>query len=430
MKLQNKVFLSLVCMMGLSRLAIAETSWPDYRGPKQDGSVKGADLPLQWSEGNQVIWKTAVHGRGWSSPVVADGQVWITTATPDGRELYVLCVDATSGKILLNRKLFQINKPQFAHAFNSYASPSPLVDSSHVYVSFGSPGTACLDLKTHKVLWERTDLVCDHFRGAGSSPFVFENLIILTMDGADYQYLIALDKLTGNTIWRAERSTDFGDLDPNTNLPKRGGDFRKSYATPVLAQVNGQSQLISPGAKAVFAYDPRTGKEIWTIRYGNHSSAARTLVGNEMAFINTGYGKAELLGIRIDGKGDATDTHIVWRLRKGAPNKPSPVLHNGHLYTVTDGGVASCIHPKTGDVIWQARIGGEYSASLLLSKGNIYCFDQGGTCLVFQANPKKFKQVSKSKLDDGFMSSPAVLLNSLILRTKTHLYRIQKKLNK
>jgi outer membrane protein assembly factor BamB len=159
--------------MGLSRLAIAETSWPDYRGPKQDGSINGVDLPLQWSEGNQVVWKTVVHGRGWSSPVVADDQVWLTTATPDGRELYVLCVDATSGKMLLNRKLFQIAKPQFAHAFNSYASPSPLIDSSHVYVSFGSPGTACLDLKTHKTLWERTDLVCDHFRGAGSSPFVY-----------------------------------------------------------------------------------------------------------------------------------------------------------------------------------------------------------------------------------------------------------------
>ncbi len=419
--------IGLVYIVGLSSLTVAENSWTDYRGPNQDGSINGVDLPLQWSESKQVLWKTFVHGRGWSSPVVANDQVWITTATPNGRELYALCIDANSGKILLDRKLFQIAKPQFAHAFNSYASPSPLIDGSHVYISFGSPGTACLNLKTHKIIWKRTDLVCDHFRGAGSSPFIYENLIILTMDGADYQYLIALDKVTGNTVWRTDRSTDFGDLDPNTGLPKRGGDFRKSYSTPVLGQVNGQSQLISPGAKAVFGYDPHTGKEIWSIRYGNHSSAARTLVGHDMAFVNTGYGKAELLGIRIDGKGDLTNTHVVWRLRKGAPNKPSPVLYDGHLYTVTDGGVASCIHSKTGKVIWQARIGGEYSASLLLSNGNIYSFDQGGTCLVFQANPKEFKMVSKSKLDDGFMSSPAVLYKSLILRSKTHLYRIQKK---
>ena len=427
MKIDIRVIFYLIFIIELSSSTIAETLWHDYRGPKQDGSINGVDLPLQWSEDNNVVWKTKVHGRGWSSPVVGDGHVWLTTATPDGRELYVLCIDANSGKILLDRKLFQIAKPQFAHAFNSYASPSPLIDSSHVYVSFGSSGTACLDLKTHEVLWERTDLACDHFRGAGSSPFIYENLIILTMDGADYQYLIALDKLTGNTVWRTDRSTDFGDLDPNTGIPKRGGDFRKSYATPVLAHLKAQCQLISPGAKAVFAYDPRTGKELWTIRYGNHSSAARTIVADNMAFINTGYGKAELLGIRIDGKGDVTDSHIVWRLRKGAPNKPSPVIHNGHIYTVTDGGIASCIHSKTGEVIWQARIGGEYSASLFMSKGNIYCFDQGGTCLVFQANSREFKQISRSKLDDGFMSSPAVFSNSLILRTKTHLYRIQKR---
>ena len=417
----------LLLALAISGKVLAEVAWPDYRGSRHDGSANHASLPISWSETKNVAWKTAVHDRGWSSPVADDGQVWLTTATPDGKNLFVLCVDAASGKILLDRKLFHIPKPQFAHAFNSYASPSPLIDGNHIYITFGSPGTACLDLKTHRILWQRTDLVCDHFRGAGSSPFVYENLLILTMDGADHQYLLALDKFSGNTVWRTNRSTDFGDLDPNTGLPKRGGDFRKSYATPVLAEVDGRNQLISPGAKSVFAYDPRTGKEIWSVRYTNHSSASRALVGQGMAFVSTGYSKAELLGIRLDGKGDVTDTHIVWRLRKGASNKPSPVLHEGHLYSVTDGGVASCIHAKTGEVLWQARIGGEYSASLLLSRGNIYSFDQEGGCTIFKASNKGYTLVSKSKLIGGFMSSPAVLSDDLILRTKTHLYRIKKK---
>lgn len=406
---------------------LADKAWPDYRGPRHDGSANHASLPTSWSETKNIAWKTAVHGRGWSSPVATDGQVWLTTATPDGKDLYVLCVDAVSGKILLDHKLFHVPKPQFAHAFNSYASPSPLIDGNHIFITFGSPGTACLDRKTHKTLWQRTDLVCDHFRGAGSSPLVYKNLLILTMDGADFQYLIALDKQTGKTVWRTNRSTDFGDLDPNTGLPKRGGDFRKSYATPVLAEVDGQDQLLSPGAKAVFAYDPLTGKEIWTVRYGNHSSASRTLVSQGMAFVNTGYPKAELLGIRLGGKGDVTETHVAWRLRKGAPNKPSPVLHEGFLYAVTDGGVASCMHPQTGKILWQARIGGEYSASLLLSKGNIYCFNQEGACTIFKASQKEYSLVSKSNLSGGFMSSPAVINSCIILRTKTHLYRIIKR---
>ena len=405
----------------------AGDSWPDYRGPSHDGHSTATKLPLHWSESENVIWKTPIHGRAWSSPVVTGDQVWLTTATADGRELSVLCVNTASGKVVHDEILFRVPNPQFAHAFNSYASPSPVIDGGFVYFTFGSPGTACIDRSTRKVVWKRTDLVCDHFRGAGSSPFLYEDLIILTMDGADFQYLIALDKRTGNTVWRTDRSTDFGDLEPNTGKPKRGGDFRKGYSTPILVTVAGKDQLISPGARATFAYDPHSGKEIWSVRYANHSSAARSVTGDGLVFLSTGYSKAEILAVRLGGKGDVTDSNIAWSTRKAAPNKPSPIFHDGNLYAVTDGGIASCLNTQTGKVKWQGRLGGEFSAALLFASGNILCFSQEGKAFVFKASPKGFEKLSENQLNNGFMASPAIVKNTFIMRTKTHLYSIEEK---
>lgn len=398
--------------------------WPDYRGPHHDGHGEPRALPLQWSEQQSVRWKTEIAGRGWSSPVVADGLVWLTTADEEGHELSVLCVDLDSGEITFQRRLFAVEQPQFRHAFNSYASPSPVLDEGRIYVSFGSPGTACLDRATKEVLWERTDLVCDHFRGAGSSPFVFEDLVILTMDGADLQYLIALDKATGETRWRTDRSTDFDDLDEKTGKPAGDGDYRKSYATPIVIEVGGKHQLISPGAKAAFAYDPATGAEIWTVRYGEHSSASRTLFGHGLVFIDTGYSRPTLLAVDPTGAGDVTETHVKWRLNRGVPKKPSAVLVGEHLYLVDDGGVASCVVARTGEPVWQERIGGEYSASLIYAGGHIYAFSEEGSAVVMRPG-EELQVVGENLLEEGCLASPAPVGGGLVVRTKTHLYRIE-----
>ncbi len=399
-------------------------SWPDYRGPQNDGHSQAAELPVEWSEKKHVEWKTAIHGRGWSSPIVADGVVWLTTADKSGHSLSVLCVDLDSGEIVLDRRLFEVEKPQYAHPFNSYASPSPVIDGGMIYVTFGSPGTACLDRKTKKVLWERKDLQCDHFRGAGSSPLVFEDLLILTMDGADVQYLVALDKLTGETKWRTDRSTDFNDIDEKTGKPAAGGDFRKSYATPIVIEVAGEPQLISPGAKAAFAYDPRTGRAIWRVRYKNHSSASRTLYGHGLVFINTGFSRPALLAVDPTGEGDVTKTHVKWRLVRRVPKKPSPVLVGDHIYMLNDDGIASCVVARTGKPLWHERIGGAYSASLMYAGGHIYAFSEEGRAVVMKPG-EKFEQVGEGTLDAGCMASPAVVAGALVVRTKTHLYRIQ-----
>jgi outer membrane protein assembly factor BamB len=402
-----------------------DATWPDYRGPRHDGHSSATGLPERWSETENIAWKTPIHGRAWSSPVIADDEIWLTSATEDGTELFVLAVELDSGEIVHDDRLFEIEKPQEIHGFNSYASPSPVIDGPRVHVTFGSPGTACLDRGSKKVLWRRDDLVCNHFRGSGSSPLVHGDLLILTMDGSDLQYLIALDVKTGQTRWRTRRSTDFGDLDEKTGAPIADGDFRKSYATPIVIEVDGRPQLISPGAKAAFAYDPTTGDELWTVRYGNHSSASRTVFGHGLLFINTGYSVPVLLAVDPSGRGDVTETHIRWRLDRRMPKKPSPVLVGDHLFFLNDGGIASCIAALTGEVIWEQRVGGEYSASLIYADGRIFGFSQEGKAVIFEPGAE-YVSVGENTLDGGFMSSPAIAGSALIVRSETHLYRIER----
>lgn len=418
-----RVLLSTILIIQFTR---ANENWPDYRGPTHDGTVnESAVLPLEWSEEKNVKWKTAIHGRAWSSPVIWGNQVWLTTATNDGKKLSGICVNKTDGKIVYDKLLFEIEKPQFAHKFNSYASPSPALEEGRAYLHWGSPGTACIDTRTFKTLWTRPDFICDHFRGAGSSPFIYKNLIILTMDGADHQYLVALNKNNGKTMWRTDRSTDFKDLDAN-GKPKRDGDMRKCYATPIIASSNDRDLLISPGARAAWAYDPMTGKEIWQFRYKNHSSASRSIFVNGLLYINSGYSVAELFAIKPEGTGDITDSNKVWGTAGSTiPKKPSPVLHEGLLYICSDSGIASCLEASTGKEIWKARIGGNYSAALIRHKDRIYAFSEDGKGIVFSTG-RTFNKLAESQLPDGFMASPAVSENALFLRTKSHLYRIQK----
>ena len=400
-------------------------NWPDYRGIYHDGSVaEGAELPLEWSEEKNVTWKTAIPGKAWSSPVVWGNQIWLTTSTPEGKELTGICVDNKTGKILYEKLLFTIETPQFAHKFNSYASPSPALEEGKAYLHWGSPGTACINTQTFETLWTRADLVCDHFRGAGSSPFVYKNLLILTMDGADHQYVIALDKSNGKTVWKTDRETDFQDLDPN-GKPKRDGDMRKSYATPIIINVKGKDLLISPGAKAAWAYEPLTGKPVWQFRYKNHSSASRCLFVNDTLYLNSGYSVAELFAVNPDGKGDITETNKIWEISGSTiPKKPSPIIHDGLLYICSDSGIATCMEAATGKEVWKARLGGNYSSSLIRSGNRIYAFSEDGKGVIFSTG-REFKLLGENTLPDGFMASPAVSGDALILRTRTNLYRIE-----
>ena len=343
----------------------------------------------------------------------------------DGRRgPFALCVDADSGKILFNDRIFHCDTPEpLGNDLNTYASPSPVIEPGRVYVHFGSYGTACLDTDSFKVLWKRDDLPCQHFRGPGSSPILFNDLLILTMDVNDIQYLAALDKRTGKTIWKTDRTAEWNDLKPD-GTPSGGGDLRMAYCTPLIVTVNGAKQMISVGAKAAYGYDPATGREIWKIKHADFSAAARPVFGNDLAFIITGSVKGILLAVRPDGNGDVTGTNIVWRSLRGTPRLPSPVLVDDLLFMVNDGGIGSCLEAETGKGLWQERLGGEFAASPLYADGRIYYFNQTGTSVVLKPS-RTYEVLATNKLDAGFMASPAVFGKAFILRTKTHLYRIE-----
>ncbi|HEV8482214.1 MAG TPA: PQQ-binding-like beta-propeller repeat protein [Blastocatellia bacterium] len=400
--------------------------WPQFRGPEGNGHSDARDLPLNWSETKNVVWKTPIHGRGWSSPVIYGSQVWLTTATPDGRKLYALCLDRNTGRIIQDLKLFDVADPQYAHPFNSYASPTPVIEPGRVYVTFGSAGTACIDTKSFRVLWERRDIECNHFRGAGSSPIVFQDLMIMNFDGSDQQFVIALDKRTGKTVWRTKRSIDFQDLEAN-GKPAADGDFRKGFATPQVTMINGRWELISLGSKAAYSYNPFNGQELWRVEErSQHSASTRPVIGHGMIFYPTGFSTGQLFAVRTGGNGLITDTHVAWKLKRGVSNKPSILLVDDLIFMINDTGIASCIEAKSGEVIWQKRIGGEYSASPVYAEGRVWLFSEDGKTSVIRSG-RNFELLAENQLDEGFLSSPAIANNAFYLRTRTHLYRIEKR---
>ena len=397
----------------LVTVASAGDRWPEFRGPSGNGRADAEQIPLQWSETKNIRWKTAIHGKGWSSPVIWGDQVWMTTAPEDGKELFAVCVHRVSGKVLHDLKIFSIEKPAFCHAFNSHASPTPAIEAGRLYVHFGSAGTACLDTATGKVLWQRQDLPCDHFRGSGSSPIIHEGLLILTFDGFDSQYVIALDKHTGKTVWKRDRDIQYSTSD---------GDYKKAFSTPAILQVAGRSELISPAAEATIAYDPATGAELWRVIHGGMNVSSRPVFGNGLIYLTSGF-PMQLLAVRQEGNGDRTKDGIAWKSSKGVPTRSSLLLVDDLLYMVTDGGIASCVKAQTGEQLWQQRLGGSFSASPLFAAGHLFFADEDGKTHVLAPGPT-FKSVAVNQLDAGCMASAAVVNQALFLRTKTHLYCI------
>lgn len=397
--------------------AIAEPHWPEYRGPTTQGNVD-ANLPTNWSEGDNVVWKTAIPHRGWSSPVVHGNQIWMTTATEDGHELYAICVDLHTGEIVHNVQVFYQDDPQRIHDTNSHASPSPVIEDGRVHVHFGSYGTAALDTETAETIWERRDFNLDHRFGAGSSPIVYNDMLIFHGDGSDVQFIVALDKKTGETVWRRDRSVTFGNLSNNRRI---------SFTTPVLWEIDGQIQLVSQGAEAMYGYDPGTGEELWRFNYTGYANVPRPVLGQGMLYFSTGYDRATLLALEKDQlDGQVDDAAVAWEMSRGAPFKPSFQLVDDLLYIVSDNGIAQAIDTHTGQSVWRERFGGQYSASPIYDGNHVYFFGYEGQTIVFQPG-REFNEVARNELDAGLRASPAVVDDASILRTETHLFRIEER---
>jgi outer membrane protein assembly factor BamB len=362
------------------------------------------------------MWKTAIPGSGWSSPVVANGKVYLTTSvSPDDQpasdqSLRAVCLDARSGQIRWDREVFRseaATAPRI-HVKNSHASPTPLVDRNRLYVHFGHQGTACLDL-SGKILWRCTSLTYAPVHGNGGSPILVDNALVFSADGGDRRFIAALDRETGKVLWKVERQGE--------------AERTFSFSTPLLITVKNQKQIISPGSNSVNAYDPRTGQEIWRVRYEGYSVIPRPVFDHGLVFVCTGFETPSVLAIRPDGQGDVTDTHVAWRTRKAVPHTASLLIVGDELYMVSDRGMASCLDARTGHVHWSERIGENYSASPVYGAGRIYFQSEQGTGVVVQAG-KVFRQLEKNSLNEPTLASYAVADDSLFIRTAKHLHRI------
>lgn len=412
--------------------------WPQFRGPTGQGHSNAKDVPFRWSENESIAWKVPIVGRGWSSPVVLGDQVWLTTAietegSPEELQravervgapvpnpyvagevtLKAICVDFASGRIVHDVMLFETDEPVVLNTVNSYASPTPVVESGRVYCDFGAMGTACVDAATGEILWSRC-LPIEHQVGPGSSPILYGETLILTRDGCDQQYIAALDKATGRTVWKTPR--------PPHDTPVMV--YRKAFTTPVVFKNDGTEQMVVVGAQWIVSYDPATGEERWRVDTGpTFSNASCPAYGDGMVYVCTAYGGTRMFAVRTDGRGDVTDTHIAWELQRSTPRRTSPLLVGGCLYVVSERGVASCVDARTGEAHWSERLDGAFSASPVFAGRRVYFFGENGTTTVVQPSDS-FQSLAENHIDGRIMATPALVDQSIILRTDTHLFRI------
>ena len=412
-----RYLLVLLCVVYVSATQAAD--WPQFRGPGGQGHSDATNLPLTWSETENITWKVPVAGLGWSSPAIQGDQIWITSAVDEGKTLHAIALDRATGKSLHDVTIFELAEPSPVHSKNSHASPTPLIEGDRVYVHYGAHGTACL--KTDgTVVWKTQELKHDHRHGPGGSPVIFEDLLILNCDGSDIQFVVALDKNTGEIRWKKKREHIGEDrLTGKSNVPM-------SYTTPLLTEINGTIQLLSSGADSIVSYNPRNGEEYWWFRYDGYSNVPRPVVGKGLVFISSGYDRPEFYAVKVDGTGDVTESHLGWNMKKAAPLNPSPLLVGDELYLVSDNGIATCLDAVSGTQHWQERIGGNFSASPTLADGKIYLLDEEGKTTVI-APGKKYEVLATNTLEGRTLATPAMVDQAVFLRTDTHLYRIEKK---
>ena len=407
------------CILALSGAAMAGENWPQFRGSSWDGHSDAKGLPIKWSETEHVKWKADIPGDGYSSPVIFGSQIWFTTSLKNGSSLRAICVDKESGKIVHDVEVFHVANPEKKHDFNSYASPTPVVEEGRVYICFGHTGTVCLDTATANPIWVNQELKHDPMNGSGSSPIVYGDLYIVCCDGIDLQYMAALNKNTGKLVWKTTRSVSFDGVPP---------DVRKAYNTPIVVKSEGHEQLISIGAHRVYSYDAFTGKELWYCDQPGFSCVAQPVFADGMLYISTGFGKADLWAIRTDGSGDVSKTHVAWRFKKGVPCRSTPVLVGEGsrlmIYMASDDGIGRCVKAEDGSLVWQGRVGAAFSASPLYADGHVYFFDEKGLSTVIEPG-MTLKVLAENSLAEGCMGTPAISGKALFVRTKRALYRIE-----
>lgn len=415
----------------------AASNWPQWRGPGGQGHAEATGLPLTWSESSGIAWKRELPGRGYSSPVIWGSQIWVTTAVEQAASaeetkrrleankgdqpltvlasvsLRAICIDRGNGEIISDTELLNVKEPQWVHQLNSYASPTPVIEEGRLYAHFGTFGTACISTESSSVLWRNQETQIMHENGPGSTPVLWQDKLIFHCDGSDKQFVCALDKNSGKMAWKTDRS---GSMHDNPQ-------FKKAYGTPLMVDMNGQPTAVSTGADWIYGYDPATGRELWKVPYGQlgFSMSPRPVAGLGMIFFGTSFGKPEVFALKYEG---LKTPEVVWHSFKNGPNIPSPLLAGDELYTISDGGIFSCLEARTGKDHYRERVGGKFTSSPLLADGRIYLCSREGVTTVLKPG-SKFEVLAQNKLEGSIMSSPAALDGALFIRTDKALYRIK-----
>ncbi len=415
----------LIISLNFTSLFAQKSDWTHFRGSHLNGISTDSLVPVYWNDTTNVIWKTDIRGRGWSSPVVYGEQVWLTTATLDGKEMSGICLDLRTGKVIFDIPLFRQDSIYGKHSVNSYATPTPCIDEEFIFLSFGSTGTVCLSTSNGQTIWKRDDLRCDHMQGTGSSPILYKNLLILHFEGTDHQFIIALNKKTGETIWKVNRPSEYYE-----RLAPVG---RKAYITPIIVNSDNKDLLISNGAAACIAYEAETGKEVWRVVQGEDSTIAMPFYEDGLVFFYTsfvtptdGEKYAELLAVRPLGLGDITQTNVIWRLKTPILQLLTPLIKDGIIYTVDSRNNLHVIEAKTGDILYSKKLKNKYNSSPVYAGGHVYLTSVKGETLVIKAGRNE-EVVSENKLPGDLYATPAIVQNSILIRNEFSVYRIGKK---
>lgn len=384
--------------------------WPQFRGPNSDGHADGPATPIDWSETNNLAWKTPIPGLGWSSPVIADGKVFVTTGVvrDNGLSLRALAIDARTGSIVWDREVRAVSKVPEIHLKNSHASPTPIVRDGSVFVHFGALGMARLAVSDGALEWTCTELDYPPVHGSGGSPALHDGLLVVVCDGSKNPFVAAVDAKTGRVAWRHSRSVE--------------ARISHSFATPAVAIIDGKAQVMAPGPNHFAAYDLSSGEELWRVLAPGWSVVPQPALGHGLVIYNHDYDHPELMAVKLGGKGDVTDSHVVWRIKRGAPSTPSPLLVGEELYFVSDNGVASCVNAKTGERHWMERLGGNYSASPIFANDRVLFLNETGVATWVKTGTE-FVVLGRNEVSGRTFATPAFSNGAMYLRTDEHLYK-------
>ena len=406
---------SAVLLVLAGGITLAE-NWPQFRGASGQGVSAEKSLPLKWSVTENVAWKTELPGESWSSPVVWGERVFVTTATDGGESCRVVSLERKTGKILWNHEVFK-QVPRRKEGRNTYATPTPSTDGERVYVCFGDGSFAALNFAGN-VVWTNRDYKFYGQHGLGSSPILYQGLLIMARDGSsegddkklgwqtpwDQSRVIALDAKTGKERWQGKR-----------------GLSRISHGAPVIWEHGGKAEVVSEAGDVVQGFDVQTGERLWSNEVVGEGKVPSTVIGDGLVFTAGGWGGKETIkAFKLGGKGDQKEAQLVWEQKKGMPKVPSMLYVKPHLFAITDGGVATCMKADTGELMWQERVGGNFSATPLAAGGRIYFLGDNGETTVIEAGPE-FKVLAKNPLGEKVQASMAVSQGQLFIRTEKNL---------